>query len=190
MNDATHEVTDLLAAWSDGDQTALDKLMPLVYAELRRIAHRYMNRENPGHTLQTTALIHEAYLRLVNQPDAHWQNRAHFFAVAAGVMRHILTDFARARQFAKRGGAVHNVSLDEASVVSPERLAEVVALDDALQSLAAIDLRKSQIVELRYFGGLSVDETAEILKVSPRTVMREWVSAKAWLYRELVPREE
>lgn len=189
MNHATHEVTDLLAAWSDGDQTALDKLMPLVYAELRRIAHRYMKRENPGHTLQTTALIHEAYLRLVNQPDAHWQNRAHFFAVAAGVMRHILTDFARARQFAKRGGAAHTVSLDEASVVSPERLAEVVALDDALKTLAAIDPRKSQIVELRYFGGLSVEETADVLRISPRTVMREWVSAKAWLYRELQPGE-
>lgn len=187
MTPSPPELTGLLQAWSEGDQTALDKLMPLVYAELHRIAHRYMKRENPGCTMQTTGLIHEAYLRLVEQPQVRWQNRAHFFAVAARVMRHILVDFARARHFAKRGGAARTVSFDEAAVVSPERLAEIVALDDALQSLAAIDLRKSQIVELRFFGGLSVEETAEVMKTSPRTVLREWASAKAWLYRELRP---
>lgn len=179
------EVTQLLINWSNGDQTALDKLIPLVYDELHRLAHHYMSRERPGHTLQTTALVNEAYLRLVDQKSVSWQNRAHFFAVAAQVMRQILVDYARRRQYLKRGGQAVQVSLDEAAVVSQERGADLVALDDALTSLAAVDPRKSQIVELRFFGGLSVKETAEVLKVSPRTVMRQWSLAQAWLYREL-----
>src|SRR4030095_3503321 len=178
MTPAPQEVSQLLRAWSDGDQDALDKLMPLVYDELRRMAKRHMHRQGPGHTLQTTALIHEAYLRLVDQKEAHWQNRAHFFAVAARAMRHILVDYARARHAAKRGGEAVVVSLDEGAVASDEGVAELVALDDALESLAAVDRRKCQVVELRYFGGLSVDETAEVLKVSPETVMRDWKVAK------------
>jgi RNA polymerase sigma factor (TIGR02999 family) len=162
--------------------------MPLVYEELRRIARRQMDRQNPGHTLQTTALIHEAYLRLVDQQNAQWQNRAHFFAVAATAMRQILVDYARARHAAKRGGAALAVSLDEAAVASDERAAELVALDDALEELAAVDRRKCQVVELRYFGGLSVEETAEVLKVSPETVARDWRLARTWLLRELSKR--
>ena len=185
MTTTPQEVSQLLRAWSDGDQTALDKLMPLVYEELRRMAKRHMDRQGPGHTLQTTALIHEAFLRLVDQKEAHWQNRAHFFAVAARAMRHILVDYARARHAAKRGGAAIVVSLDEAAVASDERVAEMVALDDALKSLAAVDRRKCQVVELRYFGGLSVEETAEVLKVSPETVARDWRLARTWLLREL-----
>jgi RNA polymerase sigma factor (TIGR02999 family) len=185
MTPAPQEVSQLLRAWSEGDQDALDKLMPLVYDELRLMAKRHMDRQSPGHTLQTTALIHEAYLRLVDQKEARWQNRAHFFAVAARAMRHILVDYARARHAAKRGGAGHVVSLDEAAVVSEERTSEMVALDDALESLAAVDRRKCQVVELRYFGGLSVGETAEVLKVSPETVARDWRLARTWLLREL-----
>jgi len=185
MTPASQEVSQLLRAWSNGDQDALDKLMPLVYDELRRMAKRHMDRQGPGHTLQTTALIHEAFLRLVDQKEAHWQNRAHFFAVAARAMRHILVDYARARHAAKRGGAAIVVSLDEAAVASDERVAEMVALDDALESLAAVDRRKCQVVELRYFGGLSVEETAEVLKVSPETVARDWRLARTWLLREL-----
>jgi len=185
MTPASQEVSQLLRAWSNGDQDALDKLMPLVYEELRRMAKRHMDRQSPGHTLQTTALIHEAFLRLVDQREAHWQNRAHFFAVAARAMRHILVDYARARPAAKRGGGAKVVSLDEAAVASDERAAEMVALDDALKSLAAVDRRKCQVVELKYFGGLSVEETAEVLKVSPETVARDWRLARTWLLREL-----
>ena len=185
MATSPHEVTQLLLAWGKGDQAALDQLMPLVYAELHRMARRYMDRENPGHTLQTTALINEAYLRLVDQQGVQWQNRAHFFGVAAKVMRHLLVDYARSRRNLKHGADASVVSLDEAAVVSEERTTEVVALDDALQTLARLDPRQAQVVELRYFGGLSVEETAEVLKVAPITVMRDWRVAKSWLYREL-----
>ncbi len=179
------EVTELLVAWSDGDRAALDQLMPLVYEELRRLAHRYLGRERAGHTLQTTALVNEAYLKLINEREMRWQNRAHFFAVSAQLMRMILVDYARNRNYAKRGGGAQRVSFDEALVVSDERAAELIALDDALTSLAAFDERKSRVAELRFFGGLSVEETAEVLKVSPVTVMREWRLTKAWLHREL-----
>jgi len=180
-----HEVSQLLLAWSDGDQSALDKLVPLVYAELRRLAGHYMSRERAGHSLQTTALVNEAYLRLVDYKRMQWQGRAHFFAVSAQLMRRILVEHARSRHYLKRGGGAPQVSLEEAAVISEEQDADLVALDDALESLAAIDQRKSRVVELRFFGGLSVEETAEVLKVSPLTVMRDWSTAKAWLYREL-----
>lgn len=179
------EVTQLLVAWGDGNQAALEKLMPLVYEELRRLAHNYMRREHPAHTLQTTALVNEAYFRLVDQKHMRWQNRAHFFAISAQLMRRILVDHARSHHYAKRGGGAHKVSLDEGAVVAEEQAADLIALDDALRSLAAIDERKNSIVELRFFGGLSVEETAEALKISPRTVMREWSMAKAWLYRAI-----
>jgi RNA polymerase sigma factor (TIGR02999 family) len=159
--------------------------MPLVYAELHRLAHHYMNRERPGHTLQTSALVNEAFLRLVDQRDVRWQNRAHFFGIAAQMMRRILVDYARSREYAKRGGSAQQVTLDEGSIVSEKRSAEVVALDEALHSLAAVDPRKSQIVELRFFCGLTIDETAEVVGVSPGTVMRDWTLAKAWLRREI-----
>jgi len=161
--------------------------MPLVYPELHRIARRYMERENPGHTLQTTALIHEAYVRLVAQPEARWENRAHFFGFAAQVMRHILVDYARARHRLKKGGGAQHVQFEDAAVMLQEPAAALVALDDALNALEAVDKRKSQVVELRYFGGLSVEETAEVLKVSAVTVMRDWSMARAWLYRALNP---
>jgi RNA polymerase sigma factor (TIGR02999 family) len=180
------DVSRLLIAWSNGDEAAIELLMPLVYEELRRLAHRHLGRERAGHTLQTTALVHEAYLRLVDQRDVRWQNRAHFFAVAAQMMRRILVDYARSRRFAKRGGGAQQVSLDEALLVSHEHAADVVALDEALNALAEIDERKSRMVELRFFGGLSIEEeTAEVLGVSPGTVMRDWTLAKAWLQREL-----
>jgi RNA polymerase sigma-70 factor (ECF subfamily) len=179
------EVTQLLRAWGNGDHRALDELTPLVESELHRLAHRYMSRENPGHTLQTTALVNEVYLKLVNIQDMTWQDRAHFFAISARMMRHILTDFARSRQFQKRGGAALHVTLDEALVVSPEQDADIVALDEALGQLAALDERKSKVVELRFFGGLSAEETAEVLKVSRETVLRDWKFAKVWLLREL-----
>jgi len=186
MTPSSQEVTHWLVAWSQGDKAALNRLLPLVYAELHRMAQRYMGRENPGHTLQTTALIHEAYLRLIDQKETPWQNRAHFFGVAAQVMRHILVDYARARHNLKRGGEAEPVSLEEgAAVLSQEPAAELVALDEALDGLATVDQRKSRVVELRYFGGLSVEETAEVLHVSPITVMRDWSLAKAWLYRAL-----
>lgn len=185
MTPSPHEVTQMLVAWGNGDQAARDQLMPLVYDELHRLAHQYMNRERPGHTLQTSALVNEAFVKLVDQKDVHWQNRAHFFGIAAQLMRRILVDHARSRHYAKRGGDARQVSLDEVAIVSPERAAEVVALDDALTSLAATDPRKSQIVELRFFGGLSIEETAEVLAVSPGTVMRDWTLAKAWLRREI-----
>jgi RNA polymerase sigma factor (TIGR02999 family) len=167
------EVTGLLLAWSEGEQTAFEKLVPLVYAELRRVAHRYMGRECPGHSLQTTALVNEAYLRLIDASRVRWQNRAHFFAVSAQLMRRILVDFARSRQYLKRGGAAQKVSFDEGLVISKEEGQDLVALDDALKALAAIDAWKAQVVELRFFGGLSVVETAEVLKVSPDTVLRD-----------------
>jgi RNA polymerase sigma factor (TIGR02999 family) len=182
---APQEVTQLLVAWSNGDSEALEKLIPLVYDDLRRLARNYMNRERAGHTLQTTALIHEAYLRLIEQKEVKWQNRAHFFAISAQLMRRILVSMARARQADKRGGETRQVSLDEAMVFSEERAADLVALDDAMNELAALDPRRCRVVELRHFGGLSVEETAEVLKVSPDTVMREWKRAKAWLYSEL-----
>ena len=186
---ASSEVTELLLAWSAGQQTALDQLVPLVHAELRRIARRYMYRERPGHTLQTTALVNEAYLRLTDARQVHWQNRAHFFAVSAQLMRRILVDFARSKNYLKRGGGAQKVTFDEALVRSPEQGQDLVALDDALTALAVIDERKSRVVELRFFGGLSVGETAEVLKISPDSVMRDWRLAKAWLAREMTATE-
>jgi len=182
---APKEVTQLLIAWSNGEEEALEKLVPLIYDELRRIARRYMKREPAGHTLQTTALVNEAYLRLIEQKGMKWQNRAHFFAISAQLMRRILVSMARARHADKRGGEARQVSLDEALVISEERAAELVALDEAMNELAALDPRRSRVVELRYFGGLSIEETAEVLNISPETVMRDWKRAKAWLYTEL-----
>jgi RNA polymerase sigma-70 factor, ECF subfamily len=181
----TSEITGLLVDWSNGDQAALDKLLPLVEQELHRLAHIYMRRENPDHTLQTTALVNEAYLKLIDQKKTHWQNRAHFFAIAAKIMRRILLNYARDRHREKRGGKATQVSLSEAAVVFLQKTEELIALDEALERLAALDERKSQVVELRYFGGLDVDETAEVLKVSPITVMRDWQFAKAWLSRAI-----
>ena len=177
------EVTQLLADWGKGDRSALDKLFPLVHSELRRIAQRQMSGERPGHTLQATALVNEAYLKLAGQQGFDWQNRAHFFAVSAQVMRHILIDHARAHARDKRGGGAIQVSLNEALVVAEDQAAHLIALDDALRMLESLDPQKGKIVELRYFGGLSIEEAAEVLKVSPRTVRREWQRAKAWLYR-------
>jgi RNA polymerase sigma factor (TIGR02999 family) len=181
---AASDISTLLRAWSDGDQRALEGLTPIVYNELRSLAHRYLRRERAGHSLQTTALVHEAYLRLVDYKRMKWECRAHFFAVSAQVMRRILVDNAR-RHNLKRGGGLHRVSLEEAAVVSGGRPADLVALDDAMNLLARLDPRKVQVVEMRFFGGLSVEETAEVLKVSPVTVRRDWSSAKLWLYREL-----
>jgi RNA polymerase sigma-70 factor, ECF subfamily len=178
-------ITRLLLAWGEGDEGAFDELMPLVYDELRRLARHYISRQRPGHTLQATALVNEAYLRLVDASRVRWQNRAHFFAVSAQLMRRILVDFARARGNLKRGGDLKRISLDGVSEVAAERGADLIALDDALKTLAAMSLRQSQIVELRYFGGLSEQEIAEVLKVSERTVRRDWNLARAWLYREL-----
>src|SRR5467141_965236 len=177
-----HSVTQLLEQWNHGDREALDKLMPLIYEELHKMAKRYMSQQNPGHTLQTTALIHEAYLRMVKQKEKHFENRAHFFGVAAQAMRHILVDYARARQTDKRGGGVRPVSLEEAALVTQERAAELVAFDDALKELEELSKRQSRVVELRYFGGLSVEETATVLEVSSDTVMRDWSMAKTWLH--------
>jgi RNA polymerase sigma-70 factor (ECF subfamily) len=178
------EVSGLLRAWTDGDRDALDRLTPIVYNELHHLARRYMRRERPGHSLQTSALVNEAYLRLVDYKHMQWQNRAHFFAVSAQLMRRILVEHAR-RQNLKRGGGVPHVSLDENAIVGGDRAANLLALDDAMDALARLDPRKVQVVEMRFFGGLSVEETAEVLKVSPVTVMRDWSTAKAWLYREL-----
>lgn len=185
MAASQHEVTDLLKQWRSGDKQALDKLTPLVYNELRRLAHRYIIRERPGHTLQTTALVNEAYLRLVEQKNVEWQSRAHFFAVSAQVMRHILVDYARQHASAKRGRDFEKVALDDQAVVSRERASELVALDEAMQALHEIHPRRSQVVELRYFGGLNNKEASEVLKVSEATIERDWRFAKAWLYREL-----
>jgi RNA polymerase sigma factor (TIGR02999 family) len=187
---AKQQVTQLLVAWGDGDKSALDELIPLVEAELHSLAQRYLRREQPGHTLQTTALVNEAYLRLVDYKDMEWQNRAHFFAVSAQVMRRILVEHARNRRSLKRGGARHQVSLDDAAAIPLDRPADLVALDDALRELAALDARKHEVVELRFFGGLSVEETAEVLKVSRLTVLRDWQTAKAWLYRELNQKDD
>jgi len=185
MTQDPHEVTQLLIQWSNGDKAALNKLMPLIYDELRRLARHYMSRERPGHTLQTTALVNEAYVRLVNRKGVHWQNRAHFFAIAAQLMRSILVDHARSHAYAKRGGGARKIALDEALAVSQQRAADVVALDDALKRLAEIDPEQSRIVELKFFGGLTIEETAEVLGLSPATIKREWSTAKAWLYHEL-----
>ena len=182
---STEEITGLLLAWGQGNDAALEKLMPLVYDELRRLAHQYMNRERAGHTLQTTGLVNEAYLRLVDMNRVQWQNRAHFFAISAKLMRRILVDFARSRNYLKRGGKAPHVSLDETLLVSTQKGTDLVALDDALNALSQVDPRKSKVVEMRFFGGMSVEETAEALSVSPETVMRDWKTAKVWLLREL-----
>jgi RNA polymerase sigma factor (TIGR02999 family) len=186
MPDISTQITDLLLAWNQGDEDALHELMPRVHDELCRLAHRYMSGERAGHPLDTTALVNEAYLRLVDSSRVRWQNRAHFFAVSSQLMRRILVDIARARHKLKRGAGAPHVSLDEALTVSTEPSPALIALDDALKSLAAIDPRKSRVVELRFFGGLSVEETAEILEVSPITVMRDWHLAKSWLLSELM----
>jgi len=179
------EITRLLVAWGDGDESALEELTPLVHEELHRLAHHYMGHERPGHTLQTTALVNEAYVRLIDWKNVRWQNRAHFFAVSAQLMRRILVDFARSRGYQKRGGGALATTLDDAAFVSNEKGAEMVALDEALVSLAELDARQSKVVELRFFGGLSNEEAAEVLKVSPGTVRRDWSLARAWLHREL-----
>ena len=180
-----HEITQLLAEWSEGNQAALDQLYPLVYNELRRLAHGYLRRERKGHTLQTTALINEAYLRLVDQKHVHWANRSHFFGISAQIMRRILIDHARRYDYAKRGGGAQRISLDEAAIVAKQRGQALLMLDEALNSLAKIDPRRSQVVELRYFGGLNNEEIAGVLKISENTVMRDWNMARAWLYQEL-----
>jgi len=179
------EITRLLVAWGDGDQSALEQLAPLVESELHRLAHHYMGGERPGHTLQTSALVNEAYIRLIDWKNVHWQNRAHFFAVSAQLMRRILVDFARERAVLKRGGGALQVSLAEADSLPVERSADLVALDEALVALSEMDQRKAQVVEMRFFGGLSVKEVAEVLKVSEETVLRDWRLAKVWLLREL-----
>ena len=179
-----HEITQLLAEWRDGNQGALDELYPLVYGELHRLARRYMSRERKGHTLQTTALINEAYVRLVDQRNVQWANRSHFFAISAQIMRRILIDHARRQSYAKRGGGARQVSLEETAVVQDD-LSEFMRLDEALKSLAELDPRRSQVVELKYFGGLNNDEIAGVLKISKNTVIRDWNMARAWLYRQL-----
>lgn len=179
------EVTQLLKAWGSGDDKALEKLTPVVESELHRMAHRCMARENPGHTLQTTALVNEVYLRLVDIHAVSWQDRAHFFAISARMMRRILTDFARSRRYQKRGGGAVQVTLDEALVVAPAKHEDIMALDEALTQFAELYPRQSQVVELRFFGGLEVEETAEALKVSPETVKRDWRFAKTWLLRAM-----
>ncbi|HSE32448.1 MAG TPA: sigma-70 family RNA polymerase sigma factor [Pyrinomonadaceae bacterium] len=178
-------ISELLVAWGGGDESALERLMPLVYDESKRLAHRYMRGERTGHTLQTTALVNEAYLRLAKWKDVHWQNRAHFFAVSAQMMRRILVDFARERQYLKRGGGALQVSLSEAAAFAGGPETDLVAIDEALTALAKVDLRKAQMVEMRFFGGLSIAEVAEVLKVSEETVNRDWRLAKVWLLREL-----
>ena len=181
------EITRLLADWSSGNPAALDKLLPLVYDELRRLASNYMRRERPDHLLQTTALVHEAYLRLVEQQNVNCQTRAHFFAVAAQVMRHILVDYARGRGRAKRGEGMATLPLSDVAVLSDESAEEVLAVNSALESLTAMDPRKGRVFELRYFGGMSIEESAEALNVSPATVARDWRMAKAWLRRAIAP---
>jgi RNA polymerase sigma-70 factor (ECF subfamily) len=185
MTPVSQQVSQLLNSWSDGNQGAREELMTVVYEELHRLAHQYMKRERTGHTLQTSALVNEAFVKLVDQRNVRWQNRAHFFGIAAQVMRRILVDHARGRQSAKRGGSDRHVPLDETLTDSNERSAEVLALNEALDHLATVDERKSRIVELRFFAGLSIEETAGVLAVSPGTVMRDWTLAKAWLRREI-----
>ena len=187
MSSSEEEVTALLRRWRDGDEGALNKLTPLVYDELHRLAHKYIRRERPGHTLQTTALVNEAYVRLVDQNSVDWQNRAHFFGVAAQVMRHILVDYARQQTAVKRGGGVERFNLDEGLIVSKESAAELVALDEALKALSNLYPRRSKVVELRYFGGLNNKEASEILNVSETTIERDWRFARAWLFREMRP---
>ncbi len=182
---ARHQITELLAEWRDGNQSALDELYPLVYDELHRLARRYMSRERKGHTLQTTALINEAYVRLVDQKNVNWANRSHFFAISAQIMRRILIDHARRHAYAKRGGGAQQVSLDEVAAIIPEQGRELMRLDEALKSLAERDPRRSQVVELRYFGGLNNEEIAGVLHVSENTVTRDWNMARAWLYQQL-----
>jgi RNA polymerase sigma-70 factor, ECF subfamily len=181
----SQDITELLAAWGGGDMAAFERLVPLVYAELKRIARRHMFRESEGHILQTTALVHEAYMKLVSKPGAKWQDRAHFFAVSSQQMRRILVDAARSRLRKKRGGDAPVISLDDAPMLSSSRAAEFVALDEALNELASLDERRSRVVEMRYFGGMSVEETAAVLNLSPATVLRDWNAAKAWLYTQL-----
>jgi RNA polymerase sigma factor (TIGR02999 family) len=182
---SSHQVTQLLLAWGSGDAEAFDQLMPLIYAELRTLARRQMQRERLGHTLQPTALVHEAYLRLIDQRQVHWHNRAQFFAVAAQVMRRIVVDYARSRRRAKRGGGATHLSLDEAALITPVLATQVLELDEALGRLTALDERKGRVVEMRYFGGLSVEEVAAVVGVSENTVISDWALAKAWLRREL-----
>ena len=178
-------ITQLLLDWSDGNRTALEHLTPMVYGELHRLAHHYMNRERAGHTLQTSALVNEAFVRLVDQRNVKWNNRAHFFAIAAQMMRRILVDYARSHLYAKRGGGAVHVSLDNAQLISNEPTAEVTALDEALTKLESIDPQQARVVELRFFGGLTIKETAEVMRISVDMVKREWSTAKAWLYREM-----
>ncbi|MFN2502137.1 MAG: sigma-70 family RNA polymerase sigma factor [Pyrinomonadaceae bacterium] len=185
MSSAPQEITQLLLSWSKGNHAALQDLMPLVYPELRKVARRYMRREREEHTLQTSALINEAYLRLVDQQAVEWQDRGHFFAMATQVMRHILIDHARRATYEKRGGRAQHLPLDDAAIVRQEKAADLIALDEALTNLARFDPRKSKIVELRFFGGLTVEETAEAMDLSPVTIMREWRAAKAWLHSEI-----
>src|SRR5437763_7265170 len=185
MTPSPQQVTELLVAWGDGDRAALDKLMPLVYEELRRLAHKYMGRERAGNTLQTSALVHEAYVRLVDQRNVQWQNRAHFFGIAAQMMRRILVDHARAKKRVKRGGSEVRVTLGDATVVAKGQDLDIVALDEVLERLAQLDEQQSRVVELRFFSGLTVEETAEVLGISKATVKRDWSMAKAWLHREL-----
>jgi RNA polymerase sigma-70 factor (ECF subfamily) len=185
MATPAHSVTNLLQAWGGGDAAALDRLVPIVYDELHRQAERFLRREAPGHTLQTTALVHEAYLRLVDQQEAHWQNRAQFYGIAGQLMRRILVDHARAHVAAKRGGAAVQVTLDESAVETPGADVDLLALDDSLTKLAKLDPQQARVVELRYFTGLNIEETAEALGISPATVKREWAMARAWLKREL-----
>ena len=182
---AADNLTDLLLEWREGDKAALDRLVPIVYDELRRIAHRYVQHERDAHTLQTSALVNEAYLRFAGQRKVDWQNRAHFFAVTAQVMRHILIDHARRRRYAKHGGEVQQIPINDAAEMSLQRAGELIALEEALDQLAKLDQRKCQVVELRYFGGLSLEETAEVLQISLMTVRRDWRAAKAWLYRSV-----
>jgi RNA polymerase sigma factor (TIGR02999 family) len=190
MTTLSHQVTELLNDWTNGSDVARDQLIPFVYEELRRLAHRHMRLERPEHTLQTSALVHEAFMRLIDQRNVHWRNRAHFFAIAAQMMRRILVDYARSRRYAKRGGGALQISLDENLTISEGRSAQVVALDDALKGLEKFDERKSRIVEMRFFAGLSIEETAELLGVSPGTVMRDWTLAKAWLRKEIMADEK
>jgi len=182
---AAHEITSLLQAWGRGDSSALEQLMPLVYEELHRQAHHYMGREQPGQTLQTTALVHEAYIRLLDVKGVDWQDRGHFYALCARLMRRILVDFARSRNYQKRGGQIPHIELEEAATVSAVAASDVLAVDEALKQFSLVDVRKSEVVEMRFFGGLTVEEIAEALQMSPETVMRDWKLAKAWLLREL-----
>jgi RNA polymerase sigma factor (TIGR02999 family) len=180
------DVTQLLAEWSNGDPQALQKLTPLIYGDLQRLARNYLRSERPGHTLQCTALVHEAYMRLVDQRNTRWQNRAHFFGVSAQLIRRILVDYARAHNAEKRGGLAPRVALENAVIAAEEREVDAIALDDALTALASIDPQQARVVELRYFAGLTIEETAEVMRISPATVKRDWVVAKAWLRREII----